>query len=188
VPGARLLLAGWGVCGGRWTLVWTVRHLLESTDLGGVGSEEEDLFRGRDPWLGVIEWDDDPGVDVGQGPEGGVDALAGEVLVVAGLLQDVDEHLGVAETGGDTAVQCGVGVLGLVVSDELLAKAIGVPQTRISAITRGKRRISADTGLRLSRYFSMSDGFWTGLQADYERELAKDQLGDALDAIHPIAS
>jgi len=63
-----------------------------------------------------------------------------------------------------------------------------VPQTRISAITRGKRRISADTGLRLSRYFSMSDGFWTGLQADYERELAKDQLGDALDAIHPIAS
>ncbi len=63
-----------------------------------------------------------------------------------------------------------------------------MPQTRISAITRGKRRISADTGLRLSRYFSMSDGFWTGLQADYERELAKDQLGDALDAIHPIAS
>jgi len=74
------------------------------------------------------------------------------------------------------------------ISDYQLAKAIGVPQTRISAITRGKRRISADTGLRLSRYFSMSDGFWTGLQADYERELAKDQLGDALDAIHPIAS
>ncbi len=74
------------------------------------------------------------------------------------------------------------------ISDYQLAKAIGVPQTRISAITRGKRRISAVTGLRLSRYFSMSDGFWTGLQADYERELAKDQLGDALDAIHPVAS
>lgn len=69
-----------------------------------------------------------------------------------------------------------------------LAKAIGVPQTRISAITHGKRRISADTGLRLSRYFGMSEGFWTGLQADYERELAKDELGDALDAVHPIAS
>jgi len=74
------------------------------------------------------------------------------------------------------------------ITDYHLAKAIGVPQTRISAITHGKRRISADTGLRLSRYFGMSDGFWTGLQADYERELAKDQLGDALDAIHPIAS
>ncbi len=74
------------------------------------------------------------------------------------------------------------------ITDYQLAKAIGVPQTRISAITHGKRRISADTGLRLSRYFGMSDGFWTGLQADYERELAKDQLGDALDAIHPIAS
>lgn len=74
------------------------------------------------------------------------------------------------------------------ITDYQLAKAISVPQTRISAITHGKRRISADTGLRLSRYFGMSEGFWTGLQSDYERELAKDQLGDALDAIHPIAS
>lgn len=69
-----------------------------------------------------------------------------------------------------------------------LAKAIGVPQTRISAITQGKRRISADTGLRLSRYFGMSEASWTGLQADYERELAKDRPGDALEAIDPIAS
>lgn len=69
-----------------------------------------------------------------------------------------------------------------------MAKAIGVPQTRISAITHGKRRITADTGLRLSRFFGTSEGFWTGLQADYERELAKDRLGDALDAIHPVAS
>ena len=74
------------------------------------------------------------------------------------------------------------------ITDYQLAKAIGVPQTRISAITHGKRRISADTGLRLSRYFGMSEAFWTGLQAEYERELAKDALGDALDAIHPIAS
>jgi antitoxin HigA-1 len=69
-----------------------------------------------------------------------------------------------------------------------LAKAIGVPQTRISAITHGRRRISADTGLRLSRYFGMSEAFWTGLQDDYERALAKDNLGDALESIHPIAS
>ena len=74
------------------------------------------------------------------------------------------------------------------ISDYQLAKAINVPQTRISAITHGRRRISADTGLRLSRYFGLSEGFWTGLQEDYDRELAKDQLGDALDDIHPVAS
>lgn len=74
------------------------------------------------------------------------------------------------------------------ITDYQVAKAIGVPQTRISAITHGKRRITADTGLRLSRFFGTSEGFWTGLQADYERELAKDRLGDALDAIHPVAS
>lgn len=74
------------------------------------------------------------------------------------------------------------------ISDYQLAKAIGVPQTRISAITHGTRRISANTGLRLSRYFGMSEGFWTGLQDDYDREVTKDRLGDALDAIHPIAS
>ncbi|MGH3439918.1 MAG: HigA family addiction module antitoxin [Sciscionella sp.] len=74
------------------------------------------------------------------------------------------------------------------ITDYSLAKAIGVPQTRISAITHGRRRISADTGLRLSRYFGMSEGFWTGLQEDYERQLAKDHLGDALEAIHPLAS
>ncbi len=74
------------------------------------------------------------------------------------------------------------------VTEYQLAKAIGVPQTRISAITHGRRRISADTGLRLSRYFGMSEGFWTGLQEDYDREIAKDKLGGALDNIHPIAA
>jgi addiction module HigA family antidote len=74
------------------------------------------------------------------------------------------------------------------IRDYWLAQAIGVPQTRISAITHGRRRISADTGLRLSRYLGMSEGFWTGLQEDYEREVAKDHLGDALDSIHPIVS
>lgn len=74
------------------------------------------------------------------------------------------------------------------VTDYQLAKAIAVPQTRIGAITNGKRRITADTALRLSRFFGMSEGFWTGLQADYERELAKDRLGDTLDTIHPLAS
>lgn len=76
----------------------------------------------------------------------------------------------------------------MAITEYQLAKAIAVPQTRISAITHGKRRITADTGLRLSRFFGMSEGFWTGLQADYERELAKDRLGDALEGIRPIAS
>ena len=72
------------------------------------------------------------------------------------------------------------------ITDYQLAKAIGVPQTRISAITHGKRRISADTGLRLSRYFGMSEGFWTGLQEDYDRETAKDAILDDLDRIEPV--
>ena len=76
----------------------------------------------------------------------------------------------------------------LAITDYQLAKAIGVPQARISAITHGKRRISADTGLRLSRYFGMSERFWTGLQETYDREIAKDQLGNALEAIQPLAS
>lgn len=74
------------------------------------------------------------------------------------------------------------------ISEYQLAKGIGVAQTRISTITKAKRRISADTGLRLSRYFGMSEGFWVGLQADYDRELAKDQLGDTLDAIRPLSA
>ncbi len=55
-------------------------------------------------------------------------------------------------------------------TDYQLAKAIGVPHSHISAITHGQRRITADTGVRLSRYFGMSEGFWTGLQEDYVGE------------------
>lgn len=71
------------------------------------------------------------------------------------------------------------------ISEYQLAKSLRVPQTRISAITKGRRRITADTGLRLSRYLGMSEGFWVGLQADYDREIAKDQIRDTLDAIRP---
>lgn len=74
------------------------------------------------------------------------------------------------------------------ISEYRLAKAIGVAQIRISAIANGNRRISADTGLRLSRFFGMSEGFWVGLQADYDRELAKDRLGDTLDNIPPMSA
>lgn len=76
----------------------------------------------------------------------------------------------------------------LPVSDYALAKAIRVPQTRVSAIVNGRRRITADTGLRLARVFGMSEGFFTGLQEDYDRALAKDELADVLDQIRPLVS
>ena len=51
-----------------------------------------------------------------------------------------------------------------------LSKDLGIPQTRISEILKGRRRISADTALRLSRYFGNSAKFWLGLQDDYDLE------------------
>jgi addiction module HigA family antidote len=67
-----------------------------------------------------------------------------------------------------------------------LAKDIGVPQMRISEIVAGKRAISVDTGLRLSRYFGLHDGFWTGLQIDHDAAVAKDALADVLANITPV--
>ena len=69
-----------------------------------------------------------------------------------------------------------------------LAKSIGVPQRRIGEIIAGKRSISVDTGLRLSRFFGLSDGFWTRLQLDYDIEKAKQVLADVLPCIHPYNS
>ena len=65
-----------------------------------------------------------------------------------------------------------------------LAKEIGVPQRRIGEIVAGKRAVTADTGLRLSRFFGTSDSFWIGLQADYDTAQAKDALSDVLSRIH----
>jgi len=66
-----------------------------------------------------------------------------------------------------------------------VAKDIGVPQIRISEIIAGKRAITVDTGLRLSRYFGLHEGFWTGLQLDHDSAVAKDMLAEALQAIKP---
>ena len=66
-----------------------------------------------------------------------------------------------------------------------LAKDIGVPQRRISEIIAGKRAVTADTGLRLSRYFGTSDEFWTGLQLSFDQARAKDALADVLAKIQP---
>jgi addiction module HigA family antidote len=69
-----------------------------------------------------------------------------------------------------------------------LAKEIGVPQRRIGEIVAGKRAVTADTGLRLSRFFGTSDGFWVGLQTDYDTAKAKDALSDVLSRIHRFES
>ena len=58
----------------------------------------------------------------------------------------------------------------LSISAYRLSKDIGIPQTRISAILKGRRRITADTALRLSKYFTNSAKFWLGLQDDYDLE------------------
>ncbi len=62
-----------------------------------------------------------------------------------------------------------------------LAKDTGVPQTRIAAILSGERAITADTALRLGRFFNMSAGFWLGLQEHYDLDRARDELGNRLD-------
>jgi addiction module HigA family antidote len=66
-----------------------------------------------------------------------------------------------------------------------LAKALGVEQTRISEILHGTRGISADTALRLSRFFGTSAQMWMNLQSRYELEEAEDRLGSRLDQIRP---
>jgi len=73
-------------------------------------------------------------------------------------------------------------------SQTKLAKAIGVPPRRINEIVLGKRAITADTDLRLARYFKMSEGFFLGLQSDYELMERKRQLGEQLKAIKPRAA
>ena len=66
------------------------------------------------------------------------------------------------------------------VSQYRLAKETSVPPRRINEIVRGTRSISADTALRLARYFGTSERFWLNLQARYDLEVAKDRLGDRL--------
>jgi addiction module HigA family antidote len=74
------------------------------------------------------------------------------------------------------------------VSQYQLAKAVSVPARRINEIVHGQRRISADTALRLARYFGTSERFWINLQARYDLEVEKDRLGAALDDIQPLSA
>ena len=67
------------------------------------------------------------------------------------------------------------------ISQYRLAKDISVPPRRINEIVHGKRAITPDTALRLSRYFGLSERFWVNLQARYDLEIEKDRLSDRLE-------
>ncbi|MGB4581272.1 MAG: HigA family addiction module antitoxin [Coriobacteriia bacterium] len=69
----------------------------------------------------------------------------------------------------------------LELSQNRLALRISVPPRRINEIVLGKRRITAETALRLARYFDTTPQFWLGLQADYDLDVAADALGERLD-------
>jgi addiction module HigA family antidote len=67
------------------------------------------------------------------------------------------------------------------ISQYRLAKDISVPPRRINEIVHGKRAISADTALRLARYFGTSERFWLNLQAQFNLDVERDRLGNRLD-------
>ena len=72
------------------------------------------------------------------------------------------------------------------ISQNHLALKIGVPARRINEIVLGKRRITADTALRLARFFGTTAKFWLGLQTDYDLDVANDELGDRIE--HDVTS
>lgn len=74
------------------------------------------------------------------------------------------------------------------VTQHRLAVAIGVPPRRINEIVHGTRRISADTALRLARYFGTSERFWMNLQGRYDLEAERDRLVEVIAGIQPLAS
>ncbi len=74
------------------------------------------------------------------------------------------------------------------ITQHRLAVAIGVPPRRINEIVHGKRRITADTALRMARYFGTTERFWLNLQSRYDLETERDRLIDELDDIQPLRS
>nr|AMP48017.1 antidote_HigA: addiction module antidote protein, HigA family [uncultured bacterium] len=75
---------------------------------------------------------------------------------------------------------------GFGITQHKLAVSIGVPPRRINEIVHGKRAITADTALRLGRYFGVSPQFWLNLQTRYELELAEDRVAEQIAAITPL--
>src|SRR6187399_2200650 len=74
------------------------------------------------------------------------------------------------------------------ISQYRLAKEIGVPAQRIGEIVAGKRSVTADTDLRLCRFFSLSSGYWLRAQAAHDTEVAQDALGEVVEKIKPWRS
>ena len=74
------------------------------------------------------------------------------------------------------------------ISQNALSRAAGVPPRRINEIVLGKRGITADTALRLAKVFGTSEGFWLGLQADYDLEESHHAIGADLDRIERLAA
>jgi addiction module HigA family antidote len=74
------------------------------------------------------------------------------------------------------------------ITQNALARAIGVPPRRINEIVHGRRAVTADTDLRLARYFGVSEGIFLGLQADYELMERRRQIAGELKAIEPRAA
>ncbi|GLJ62019.1 MULTISPECIES: HigA family addiction module antitoxin [Microbacterium] len=74
------------------------------------------------------------------------------------------------------------------ITQNKLAVSIGVPPRRINEIVHGKRAITADTALRLGKYFGTSAQFWLNLQAQYDLDLAEDRAAEQIDAIAPLQS
>src|SRR5690606_4189100 len=88
-----------------------------------------------------------------------------------------------AVTPGELLKEEFLGPMGI--SQYRLAKEIGVPAQRIGQIIAGKRAITADTDLRLCRFFGLSNGYWLRVQAAYDTEVAADALEDQLKNIRP---
>jgi addiction module HigA family antidote len=76
----------------------------------------------------------------------------------------------------------------MAISQNALARAIGVPPRRINEIVLGKRAVTADTDLRLARYFGVSEGFFLGLQADHDLLARRREIEEVLRAITPRAA
>jgi addiction module HigA family antidote len=98
---------------------------------------------------------------------------------------DTDIELIPLETPGDILQAEFLDPMGL--SAYALAKAVGVPQIRISEILHGKRAVTAETSLLLDRFFGLSDGFWFRLQSDYDLRRARHVMAERLSRVQPYA-
>ena len=75
---------------------------------------------------------------------------------------------------------------GMGITQHKLAVSIGVPPRRINEIVHGKRAVTADTALRLAKFFGMSPQFWLGLQAQYDLDVAEDKILSEIERIQPV--